>query len=421
MALFASLARLRMIVAKSLRQHALSTAITVLSSALGVGLVMATYNLSAQSRAAFAGGPVGFDAVLGARGSQLQLVLNTVFHLETSPGNLPWSMYESIKAQPGVELAVPYVVGDNYRGFRIVGTTEQIFSDFEYQAGRRFQPEPGGRVFDPTRREAVIGASVAALSGLKLGDHFSPYHGVRFDEDQAHSEQYLVVGVLEPTGSPSDRVIWIPLEGLFRMGGHYLRGSGEEYVAQAGVAVPDEHKEVSAVMLKLKSPQVGFMLAQTINRQGDKATLAFPIASVMAELFTKLGWMSRVLELVATLVVVVAVLSILASLYNTMNERRQEFAILRALGARRATVFGVIVLESSAIAALGSLVGFLVYAAILYSAAAVVRRQTGVVLDVRGWHPSLFYMPLGMVFAGAIAGLLPAFKAYSTDVADTLS
>ena len=103
---------LRTIVGHSLTRHALSTAVTVLSTALGCGLVMAVFSISDQSERAFAGGSIGFDAVLGARGSQVQLVLNTVFHLETSPGNVPWSLYQEIKADPRVEAAVPYAVGD---------------------------------------------------------------------------------------------------------------------------------------------------------------------------------------------------------------------------------------------------------------------------------------------------------------------
>jgi putative ABC transport system permease protein len=128
-----------------------------------------------------------------------------------------------------------------------------------------------------------------------------------------------------------------------------------------------------------------------------------------------------VLELVAYLVVVVAAGSILASLYNTMNERRREFAILRSLGARRRTVFAVILCESSLIAALGSVLGFGCYFGILSVAASVVRDETGVVLDVFAYHPSLLWTPIGMLAVGAIAGLLPARKAYSTDVAETLS
>src|SRR4029453_16644074 len=132
---FASvLAGLFLLVRRSLRHHAVSTLITVVSVALASGLVMAVFAIHQQALAAFTGGPIGYDAVLGARGSQLQLVLNTVFHLETSPGNIPWSLYQEIKNRSTVKLAIPYSVGDNYEGFRIVGTTDEIFTKFEYQS-----------------------------------------------------------------------------------------------------------------------------------------------------------------------------------------------------------------------------------------------------------------------------------------------
>jgi putative ABC transport system permease protein len=410
-----------LIVRKSLRQHALSTIITVISVALASGLVMSVFSINDQTYEAFTGGPVGFDAVLGARGSQLQLVLNTVFHLETSPGNIPWELYTTIREDPRVELAIPYALGDNYRGFRIVGTTTDLFEKFAYRKGKPFEFEKGGRPFDVQRREAVIGSFVAQKTGLGLGAKFNPYHGLVYDPSKRHAEEYVVVGVLAPTNSPSDRVIWIPLEGIFRMEGHILRGTGEEYTAEAGQEIPDEHKEVSAVMLKLKNPQAGMMLDTTINKQGKVATLAWPIGTVMASLFDKIGWMSRVLTFVSYLVVAVAGGAILASIYNTINERRREFAILRSLGARRRTVFSAIVLEATTISALGALCGFLVYAAILSASAVIVRAQTGVALAVFSVHPSLYLTPLGIVLVGAVAGLIPAAKAYATDVAESLS
>src|SRR5262245_19347546 len=113
--------------------------ITTLAIALASGLVMSVFIIKDQAYSAFTGGAIGYDAVLGARGSQLQLVLNTVFHLETSPGNLPWAIYQTIASDTRVELAIPYAVGDNYQGFRIVGTTEEIFSKFEYQRGQRLK------------------------------------------------------------------------------------------------------------------------------------------------------------------------------------------------------------------------------------------------------------------------------------------
>ena len=409
------------IVRRSLRQHALSTLITTLSIALGTGLVMAVIGIKSQSVAAFTGGRIGFDAVLGARGSPLQLVLNTVFHLETSPGNIPWAMYQTMRDDSRVELAVPYALGDNYHGFRIVGTTTTLFTKFEYRDGVRFQTQQGGRFFDSTRQEAVLGSYAAQRLGLRVGDNFTPYHGLVFDESMRHDEQYTVVGVLKPTNSPSDRVIWIPIEGIYRMEGHVLRGDGEDYVPQPGQEIPDEHKEVSAVMLKFRNPQIGFMMDATINKQGKVATLAWPIGAVMAGLFNKIGWMNQILALVSYLVIVVAGGSILASIYNSINERRREFAILRSLGARRKTVFAVIVLEAASIAALGVIMGFIVYGAIFTAASAIVRAQTGIVLDLLKFHPVFVIAPVCVILLGAVAGVVPAVKAYRTDVATNLT
>ncbi len=409
------------IIRRSLRQHALSTTITVGAVALAVGLTISVFSIRQQTYDAFTGGQTGFDAVLGARGSQLQLVLNSVFHLETSPGNIPWSLYQAVANDPRVELAVPYATGDNYFGYRIVGTELSMFNEFEYREGQKLMAQEGGRIFDPNRMEAVIGHFASRQTGLTVGSTFSPYHGLYFDETQQHAEEYTVVGVLEPTNSPTDRVIFIPIEGIFRMGGHVLRGAGVVYEPTPGKAIPDEHKEVSAVMLKFRSPQAGFQLDQTVNKQGRVATLAWPIGTIMADLFDKIGWMNNVLALVAYLVIVVAAGTIMASLYNTMNERRREFAILRALGARRRTVFGVIILESTVIAALGTAVGIAVYGAILAVARVIIRAETGVVLDLFAFDAALVFVPAVMIVLGAITGIVPAVKAYKTAVGANLT
>jgi putative ABC transport system permease protein len=409
----------RLLVTRSLRQHALSTAVTVCSAALATGLVLAVFSIKQQAQDAFTGGATAFDAVLGARGSQLQLVLNSVFHLETSPGNIPWSTYQAIAQDPRVRLAIPYAVGDNYRGFRIVGTTPELFERAAPSAGRRFAVR--GRFFDPSAHEAVIGSVVAQRTGLREGATFHPYHGVAFSQTMQHAEQYTVVGVLAPTNTPADRVVWIPIEGVYRMSGHVLRGAGDVYTPQEGQGIPDEHQEVSAVLLQLHSPQAGFALDQQINKQGRVATLAWPIGRVMTELFDKLGWVNRILGLVAYLVMLVAGGSILASVYNSISERRRAIAILRALGARRRLIFAAIVSEATVIAGLGAVLGYGVYAALLSLAAVIVRGQTGVVLEVWQYHSSLLLAPLGMVAVGAVAGIVPAIRAYMTDVGDHLA
>ncbi len=404
---------------RNLRQHLLSAIVTALACALAGGLVMAVFAINHQAYQAFTSGANGYEAVLGARGSALQLVLNTVFHLETSPGNIPYSLYQQVAENPGVDRAVPFALGDNYRGFRIVGTSETFFTDPPGD-GTQFACQRGGRFFDPSRREAVVGSFAARQTGLKLGQIFNPYHGLTFDEKMRHAEEYVVVGILEPTNTPVDRVIFIPIEGVYRMEGHVLRGSGEEYEAQAGQPIPEEHREVSAVLLDLSNPRIGFLLDQTVNRQGKVATLAFPIGRVMAEVFQKMGWAHQILALVAYLVMVVAAGSILASIYNTLNERKVEFAVLRALGMRRRSLFAMLVLEAGLIALAGSLAGFFVYAVILSGAARIVREQTGVVFDLWAVHPVMVWGPLAMVCLGCLAGLLPAWRAYASPVASSL-
>lgn len=412
---------IRWMVQRSLRQHALSTTVTALSVALACGLLMAVFVIRAQTYTAFTSGGGGFDAVLGARGSQLQLILNSIYHLETSTGNLPWRVFAEIREHPLVEQAWPLAVGDNYRGYRIVGCDPAMFTEHEFAPGKKFALQGGGRLLDASRRESVIGSFVARKTGLKVGDAFNTYHGLKDDPAARHDEQFVVVGILQPTNTPADRALWIPIEGYFRMAGHALYGSGDKYVAQPGVAIPDENKEISAALLTFRNSQAGFSLSQTINKQGKTATLAWPIAKVMSDLFEKMGWMERVLALVAYLVVVVAAASILAGVYNSMNERRREFAILRSLGARRGTLFAAIVAEAAAIALLGTLASYAVYALLLGVATLIIREQTGVVLDLLAYHPVLLLTPLGMTILGGLAGVAPAIKAYATDVATNLA
>jgi putative ABC transport system permease protein len=406
---------------RSLRQHAFSTLITALSVALAAGLMMGVFAINTQTRDAFVIDDTGFDAIVGARGSKLQLVLNTMYHLETSPGNIPWSMYQQLASNGFlVRQAIPYALGDNYQGYRMVGTTTALFDDFEYREGK-IHEFAKGKVFDTDKREAVIGSFVAAKTGLGVGDSFNAFHGLVYDPALVHQGEFTVSGVLKPTNTPTDRVIWTPIDSVFRMEGHVLRGSGEVFQAQEDQEIPDAHKEVSAVMLKLNGDMGGMMLSQGINNQGKEATMVWPIAVTMLEFFEKVGWMHKVLRLVSYLVVLVAAAGILASIYNTMNERRREFAIMRALGARRRTVFSVIVLQSALIALLGSLLGFAVYAAIVSVAARIIREQVGVHLAVASYHPILWAAPCVMLALGIIAGIVPAIKAYRTDVAANLT
>ncbi|HWA10977.1 MAG TPA: FtsX-like permease family protein [Opitutaceae bacterium] len=396
---------LPLLIYRSLRQHALSTVITAGSIALASGLLLCVWAVKTQSQTAFTRTTTGFDAVLGARGSKLQLVLNAIFHLEASPGNLAYADYEMIKRHPAVKTAIPIAVGDNLRGYRLVGTLPELFENVEYAPGRKYAVVPGGRIFAPDAKEAVAGSFAARQLGLKVGDTFHPFHGLVFNEQDQHADTYTVTGILEPTNTPVDRVVWIPLHGLQTMAGHDPRAA----------------TDVSAVLLQLRAPTAGFMLDTMYNKQGNRLTFAYPVGAIIAELFQKISWFDRVLALVAYLVALVAAGSVLASIYNSMSARRRDLAILRALGARRRTIFGAVVAEAGCIGALGALAGFAVYFALFTGVAAIIRRETGVVLEVFTPDRILWICPLAMILLCALGGMVPALKAYRTPVAETLA
>lgn len=394
-----------LLVRRSLRQHALSTVVTALTVALAAGLLMSVWMVKRQAHDTFTGQAGGWDAVLGARGSKLQLVLNAIFHLEASPGNVAWDDYLTIRSNRAVAAALPLAIGDNYRGFRLVGTLTNVASVAEFGRNQHLEVENGGRWFEDGYREAVIGSFAARKLGLHVGDEFHPYHGLNFDPRNEHQEKYMVVGIAKPSNTPMDRVLWIPLAGLQNMSGHD----------------PATVSDVSAVLIKLRSPIVGQQLDVLYNRQGNRLTFAWPIAREVAFLFERFGWFDRVLSLIAWLVAVVASGSILASIYNSMSARRRELAILRALGAGRTTVFAAIVAEAAAVALLGQIPGYAIYFAIVGTAAAIIRAQTGVVLDAMAWDPVLLWAPLALVGLSAGAGVIPAIKAYRVDVAGGLA
>lgn len=389
---------------RSLRQHALSTLVTAASIALAAGLLLTVWVVKTQSQAVFAATNSGFDAVLGARGSKLQLVLNAIFHLEASPGNLSAQDVAAVSRHPAIKTAIPIAVGDNYYGWRIVGTTLPLF-DVEYLPGKKYTLAPSGRLFADGAREAVIGALAARKLKLKVGDTFQPYHGLAFDASAQHEEVYTITGVLEPTGTPIDRVIWIPLSGVQTMAGHDPRTA----------------TDVSAVLIQLRAASAGVMLDMMINKQGNKMTFAYPIGTIVAELFNKISWFDRVLTLVAWLVALVAAGSVLVSIYNSMSARQRDIAILRALGARRRTVFGAVVGEAAAIGLLGAALGFAAFAALAGGVASLIQAETGVMLQPFQWNAIFWWGPAVLVGLAVLGGLVPAVKAYRVPVAETIA
>ncbi len=387
---------------KGFRQHFFGSLVAAFSIALAGGLFLGTMKIHKQTQTSFANASGGFDAVLGARGSKLQLILNALFHLDASPGNLPWEQYELIKKTPGVEEAYPIAVGDNYLGYRLVGTDPELFFEHEWKKGEKYKLRRG-RVFSEMAKEALVGSFVADKLNLKIGDKFQPYHGLNFKEDTQHEDVYVVVGLLEATGTPSDKVIWVPIKGIQLMEGH------DQEMAQS----------VSAVLLSLKGA-TGFNLEIRYNRQGNQATFAWPVAATLASFFDKMNWFRGVLEVIAYVIAAVGILMVASTMHSSLNMRKRDFAILRSLGSGRLILTGVIFGHSLIISVLGALGSLLIMQGIGLITQGIIVEETGVLLDGMNLQLQDLWVIMAIIFSGLVGGLGAAVNAYRSELVDLL-
>lgn len=403
---------------RSLRARLLSTCLTAFGVALGVGLVVFVTTVRGSSHAAFVDAARGTDVVLSGKGTtSLSAVMNALFHLDKPVDTLPVARYVEVAKDPRVRRAVPLVVGDSFRGFRVVGTQAAYFDVLEAADGRplRAHLRAGGRLFPDTDAfEAVVGAFAASRAGLAVGSQFTVTHGLETHEAH-HDERWTVVGVLEPTGTPADRAVYITLRSFFLVKGH----EGPADPGPAAVADADlgpEVRALSTAIVRLKNPASRFAAGRDWNAMPD-VRASMPSEEVR-RLFDIVRGVDGLLQAVALLVLVSAGLSILAALLNAMQGRRREIAILRALGARRAQVFAVVVLEAVLVCLLGGVAGIVLGHLGVAGAAPHLLDEVGVRLGLGTADLGLWARLLGgVVVLGLLAGLLPALRAYRSPVA----
>ena len=434
------------IVTKNMRQRALATTLTGISVALAVALTVAIVHIKRGMQQRFEQSTLGYEMVVGAKGSPLQLVLNTVFNLDISPGNIPWSLVEKLQVDKRVKSSVPFSVGDNYHGFRIVGTTDAFGETFGYRLaeGRWFtcsmdalrdafkealehshERTAKEKGEEPVKlaahhhnpAEAVIGATVAHATGLRVGQTFIAAHGVEVSPNaEEHTDNpWTVTGILSPTGTAVDRGLYINLDSFYHIEGHEVRDTGKPEEKDND---PDPG-QVSAVALKLRSPIHALPLYREIN-DGAEAMAAFPVVEIR-KLFAIVGNIDRILLAQAILIGLVAGVAIAVSIYNSMSERRREIAILRALGARRGTIFAIVVLEAVAICAVGAAVGVACGHLIVAVANVALRQVSGFTVAPLAVEAAELWVVAGSVALGTLAGIGPAWRAYRTEVAENLA
>jgi len=442
------------LVLRNLKRRPLATLLTTMSVSLGVALFAAVGNLREASESGFQRSAGLCDTLVGAKGSTLELTLNALYHMGQSQGNIPYSLYEDVRATPGVLWSVPLALGDSYRGYRIVGVTDDLFSRVQLSAAGREEAQEGltfaeGEGFvhtadhfahikedlaakeaeegaeehddhsghhhahdhDAELFQAVVGSRVAEETGLTLGAEFFPSHGVAGASEEHQDAPAKVIGILEPTGTPLDRAIYLPIGAYYVMEGH----EPKEGMVEGGARDP---RGLSAVMLGTKA---GFYRAGIYRNLNDRldAMAVYPSVEVR-KLFEIVGTGDLVLRWISLLVVVVALLGVMVAIYNTMGARRKEFAILRALGARRRSLLGLVVSESALLGFFGGLLGLLLAGILVMLVGEQVRALTGVAVQAWPGLPELWLL-LAVTVAAAIAGLVPAMAAYRTETAHALA
>jgi putative ABC transport system permease protein len=449
---------------RNLRYRKLASFLTALSMALGVALVVLVLTISGViEKSLEKTSNVGYNLIVGAKGSPLQLVFNTVFFLSQPVENVPYSYYMEYLPEDGRQkeyqriggelkeperaglysflmkggFAIPLCMGDYVDEYRCVATTPDYFGllkhgdandqDYRFSEGRNFvdySPEHG--FF-----EAVVGSQVAQALGLKLGDEIFASHGA--ESGQTHGQGFRVVGILEPTGNPNDRGAFVNIEGFYLLEGHVAPDRDEESgLEKRGTAQgPERDSQLSKVRLPIHKREVTAILlkpngfaAMSMEKQINKTKFAqavSPIGQIEGLLGVFVRPLRWALLALTSLVVIVSAISILVSIYNSMNDRKKDIAVMRALGASRDHILMIILLESLLIAILGGLVGWLVGHALGPLSNAWTMPTTGVRID---WFAvqsrwELWIVP-GLVLVGALAGAIPAMVAYRTPVATNL-
>jgi putative ABC transport system permease protein len=417
-----------------IRARALNAALNLVLLALGVGMIVLLLLFSAQLEERLTRDARGIDLVIGAKGSPLQLVLSSIYHVDFPTGNIPLADAERWAKHPLVAEAIPVALGDSLASFRIVGT------EHAYAAHYGAKPAAGRLWAAPF--EATLGALVAARTGLRVGDTFVGSHGLAPGGPEHGEHPYTVVGVLKPTASVLDRVVLTPVESVWLVHGmepheHHDEAGQAEHAAEHGDPHEEhagEHGEESALagarngprpleitslLVRYKSPLAAVELPPLVNR--ESALQAASPALETARLLSLVGIGVDTLRGIGLLLIATAGLSVFIALSNAMQERRYDLAVMRTLGASRGQLFTQPLLEGLLLAGAGALLGILLGHAVAEAVGRLLPEARSMGLSGLSWLPQELYVLVLALLVGVAAALLPALQAYRTDIATVLA
>ena len=430
---------------RNIKQRALPSGLTALSMALGVALVVATLITGGVVKQAFeSGAGLGYNMIVGAKGSPLQLVLNSVYFISKPIENISWATYaEFLPAHErpdgkdgtwaaSTQTAVPICMGDYFRGHRVVGTNSAYFDRLTRGNGEPFEFSSGGNFRDDDLYSAVLGSQVARTLNLRVGDTIAPTHGA--DDGKVH-DPFEITGILSRTDTPIDRGVFVNMEGFYLQEGHAKpidssvvadQTIPEENNSPGDGLLPFNQREVTAILLEtaalpgLPAELTAMGLRNAIN-EGREAQAALPIAEIRVLLDLFVTPLELLLLLVTTLVVIVSAIGILVSMVGSSLERSRDVAIMRALGARRSVVLATVLIEAILLAVGGGVIGLLLGHGTVGLIGPWIATNAGVTAGFLSHTTAELLLVPFLIVLAILAALSPAVAAYRTDVARWLS
>jgi len=409
------------IVTRSIDARRFSSVTTIVTVAVAVALMTLLLSMKASGRDAFSRGTGNAQMVVSRDPSALTSVLNNLFYAD-APGNpIPWSDYESLVASYPFAWAEPTVLGDSYRGHHVMGVRRSFFVHFEPVAGEPFEIA-GGAVFDDDF-ELVLGAAAARSTGLSVGDELSIAHGTPRQKG-AHTHDtytYTVVGVLAPSGSAHDRAIFSSLASAWILHAHDRvldeLGAGAPRTMRADLI--DEDMKITGVIASLGPRRAALNQVLSAIRSDPNWTVAQP-ADTVRRLFEIVGSVDQLLIAMGVAVLLSSGVSIMVALYNSMEQRRRQIAVLRVLGASRARVFNLVLSESALIGLLGGALGVVLGIAAGWVVKGILEARLGLVVQPALPIDGYLMMVLATVALSSLAGIAPALVAYRMSVVRAL-
>lgn len=406
----------------SLRNRRFTVLLTILSIAISTALLLGVERLRQEARSGFLRTVSGTDLIIGARSNPVQLLLYSVFRIGEPTNNVSWESYRTFAERPGVAWTIPISLGDSHRGFRVVGTNHSYFEHLRFAGDRQLEFAAGAR-FEAIH-DAVIGADVAARLGYEIGDRIVIAHGTGRRNLAEHDDQpFTIVGILKRTGTPVDQSVHVSLAALEAIHSNWRFGTriGDAPTDAELAALDLTPKSITAFFVGLESRIGVFALQRAVNEHRQEPLSAIMPGVALQQLWQLLGVAERALLATAACVVLAGLLGMLTAVLATLNERRREMAILRAVGARPGQVFALLLMEAVLLTVAGALVGLLLMNGALAALSGLLESRFGL-HAAAGWPSLEEWRLLGLVIAaGLVAGIIPAWLAYRRSVADGMT